>query len=317
MLQILLISAPVYLIIAAGFSAVRFGLFQAADTRVLGRFVVQIGLPALLFHALTRRPLAEVFDARFLLVYGPASLAVGAAGLWWQRLRGRSLQQAALTGLGMSSSNSGFLAYPIVVQVLGPTAAVGLALAMLVENLLMVPLALALAERGDAGTRSFTGFLRVLSGLPRSPIIQAMAAGLLISALEIPLPEVLTRTIGLLATASSPLALFVIGGSLVGLKPAAMRADLALIAGGKLLLHPLAVLGGMALLPGMDPGLRVAAVLYASAPMLSIYPVLAMRFELDRLCAAALLIATTLSFITITAWLWLLRAGLHWLPVGA
>ena len=84
---------------------------------------------------------------------------------------------------------------------------------------------------------------------------------------------------------------FVIGGTLVGLQPAGMRGDLATIAGTKLLLHPAAVLVGLLLVPGIDAPLRSAALVYAAAPMLSIFPVLAQRFGLDKLCAAALLVA--------------------------
>ncbi|MBA4265878.1 MAG: permease, partial [Comamonadaceae bacterium] len=45
MLEIFTITGPIYLCIAAGFASVRWGLFSAADVRVLGRFVIQIALP--------------------------------------------------------------------------------------------------------------------------------------------------------------------------------------------------------------------------------------------------------------------------------
>ena len=75
-----------------------------------------------------------------------AAAAVGfALSRWWRR---ENLQGAAMTGLGMSASNSGFIGYPVVVMVVGPLAALPMALCMLVESLLMVPLALTLAEAG-------------------------------------------------------------------------------------------------------------------------------------------------------------------------
>ena len=64
------------------------------------------------------------------------------------KLRGRGLTHAAFLGMGGCSSNSAYVGYPLAAQVLGPVAAVGLALCMLVENLLVIPLGLAMAEAG-------------------------------------------------------------------------------------------------------------------------------------------------------------------------
>jgi hypothetical protein len=55
-----------------------------------------------------------------------------------------------------------------------------------------------------------------------------------------------------------------------------------------------------------DPVLRAGAIIIASAPMLSIYPILGARHGLQGLCAAALLVATPLSFLTMSAAIWLL-----------
>ncbi|MDE2453335.1 MAG: AEC family transporter, partial [Burkholderiales bacterium] len=91
-----------------------------------------------------------------------------------------------------------------------------------------------------------------------------------------------------------------------------MRREIALVAAGKLLLHPLAVLGGLLLLQPAVPALRSAGIVYASVPMLSIYPVLAQKYGYEGLCAAALLVTTVLSFVTISGWIWVLHAGLGW-----
>ena len=55
MLDILAITGPIYLCIALGWLATRAGLFARADMRVLGRFVLYIALPALLFDAVGKR----------------------------------------------------------------------------------------------------------------------------------------------------------------------------------------------------------------------------------------------------------------------
>jgi predicted permease len=68
----------------------------------------------------------------------------------------------------------------------------------------------------------------------------------------------------------------------------------------------------MWLLPPDDPELRAAAVIFAATPMLSIYPILAQKYGFEEMCAAALLLATVLSFGTISLVLWIISHGLSW-----
>jgi predicted permease len=58
----------------------------------------------------------------------------------------KPIDVSAISAMGMSCGNSGYIGYPLALLVLGPIAGVALALNMLVENLLMIPLTLALAE---------------------------------------------------------------------------------------------------------------------------------------------------------------------------
>ena len=286
--------------------------------RVLGRFVVSFCLPALIFNALSKRPLAEVLNGPYLLAYAGGSLAVVAlAMLVGRRLRGQSVPLATMQSLGMAASNSGFVGYPIVLQLLGPSAGVALALTMLVENLLVLPLCFAMADNdGEDASRRWHHTLWIsLRKLLKNPLVLAILAGFSFSMLGLHLPAVLAQTVQIVATASSPVALFVIGGSLVGLKLAGVRRDLAWVAMGKLILHPLAVFTLLWLLPPtlvVAPELRIAAVLFAAMPMLSIYPVVAQKYGLEGFTAAALLVTTIASFFSISALLWAMQHLLGW-----
>ena len=315
MLQILSITAPIYLIIAAGWLSVRSGLFKAIEMRVVGRYVTSFCLPALLFKSLSQSPLDEVFNGPYLIAYAVGSLGVlVGVTLFMRRVRGKSLALSALQGLGMSSSNSAFVGYPIATQLVGQAAGVGLALTMLVENLLAIPLAVSIADRGsDAHLSWRDSFLQTLKGLAKNPMIVAILAGFAHALMDWKLPEVVTRTVGIVASGASPASLFAMGGSLVGLRLEGQRGDVAAVSLGKLFLHPLAVLAVLMVLPPIDPALRTAAIIYASVPMLSIYPVLAMKHHHEGFCAATLLLTTVLSFITITVWLWAAHSLLHWL----
>lgn len=315
MLRTLAITGPIYLVIALGFLAVRFEVFSKPDMRVLGTFVVKFALPALVFTALSQRPVEEILNGRYVLDYAVGSLAVMLAAFawgWWRQ--GKSFTLSALCGLGMSSSNSGYIGYPIAVQAVGQgPAAVALAMCMLVENLLMIPLTLVMADSGnDRGGKWSRILLRSLAQLARNPIILAIVGGFGVALMGIPISGPLARTINMLALSSTAVSLFVIGGTLVGLQVKGMRRDVSAIALGKLLLHPLAVGLMVWLVPPTDEALRAAAVVFAGIPMLSIYPILAQKYGYESFCAAALLLATVLSFVTTSVILWLLGSVLGW-----
>jgi malonate transporter len=303
MLDVLAITGPIYLAIAIGYAATHAGLFAKADMQVLGRFVINFALPTLIFRALSTRPIAEVLNPGFLLAYALGSLTLIGAGLYWaRRVRGMDHAAATFHAMGMSCPNSGFVGYPMC---------------MLVENLLLIPLVLAMAERsrGNAGP-----WHRVLGGLlvrlVRNPLVIGIVAGAAMSLTTLRLPDAVTRTIDLFAAASGAVSLFTIGGTLVGLALHGLGGRVAPIVIGKLLLHPLAVGGALALLvalgvPAPSAELRTAVVLMAAMPMMGIYPILAQAYGQQDTAAPAMLVATIASFFTLSALLWLLQHGLR------
>lgn len=311
MLEIFSITAPIFLLIGVGYFAVLGKVVTKAQIQGLGVFVINFALPALIIRALVQRPLDEVLNVYYLMAYGLGSLVVFVAALLFaRRARRMRLDASALYALGMSSANSGFVGYPIAALLVGSPAVIALALNMLVENLLIIPAALALAEVGSQKGASYRSALRESARrLTRNPIIIAIFIGAVIAVAGIELPAPLFKSIDMMATAAAPTALFVIGGSLYGLRPRGMFVDVGQIALGKLVIHPLAVALAFLLLPPVDPTLTVAAIVIASAPMLSIYPILGQRYGHQELCTAALLVATVLSFITISSLIWTINTS--------
>ena len=311
MLTILGITGPIFIIIGIGFAAVRMGLLARTDMRVLGVFVINVSLPALLFKALSQRSLGELVSAELLIAYTLGSLLVAGLALGYVCLvQKRDLQSGAVLALGVSASNSAYIGYPIALQVFGPAASAALAVYALVESLVMMPLTLTLAEAGGSGARRWYRVLGdILLRLAKNPFILAIAAGVAWTTVGVALPAPLARVVDMLSTASAPVALFCIGGTLAGLHLKGLGADIGLIVVGKLLLHPLAVFVVILALPNMAPQLKTIAIMNACMPMMSIYPILGQKYGKEGICAAALITATALSFFTISGFLWLSGAG--------
>jgi hypothetical protein len=277
--------------------------------------VIRFALPALLFKSLAQRSFEQVLNLRYLAAYAVGSLVVLGLGLLWaMKVRRQGLEAGAITAMGMSCANSGYIGYPIALQVVGASATIALALTMIVENLLMIPLCLALADSGSSRHERFrAAFGRALAALPRNPIVMAIVVGIGCALAQVALPMPAMQAVDMLAAASAPAALFFIGGSLVGLRVDGLITELAGVAAGKLVLHPLAVAGALIAFGPVAPELRSAAVMMACAPMMGIYPILGHQHGQQAVCAARMLVATLLSFVTIGLALGVLHA-IGWAP---
>ena len=312
MFDILAITAPIYIAIALGYGLTRWGFFQKTDMRAFGTFVVKVAMPALLFNALSQRKVSDILNAEYVTAYALASLFTLSLSIAWAlRVSKVSRSLSSCLAMGMSCPNSGFVGYPVMLLSLGPLASVAgvaLALNMMVENLIIIPLLLAWAETGQSKSRWQGIIWQTLKGMFYNPMIWGIVLGFLFSWFEWQLPSSLGRTVSLFAQASGALSLFVIGGSLVGLPVQGMGPRVSQIAVGKLVLHPLMMLVVMTfMLPIQDPVLRVAALLTCAMPMFGIYPILTQKHGHDGLSAAALLVTTMASFFTLNALLWQLK----------
>ena len=317
MLDILAITGPIYITILIGYLTTRQGIFAKSDMRVFGKYVINLALPALLFNALSQRQIGEILNLSYVVAYLAGSLIVlGLGWLWCRRWAHLNPTTSTFYVMGMSCSNSGFVGYPILLLTFAPVAGVALALNMIIENFVMIPLLLALAEHErNAAGHWYHVVGRSLARLATNPLIIGLVAGTLVSLLGWKLPELLARTVNLFALSSSAISLLVIGGTLVGLPMQGMVRQITPIAVGKLLVHPLAVFLAISALPllgltPMDASLRTGAVLMAAMPMMGIYPILAQAYGQEDFSAAALLVTTVLSFFTLSGLLWVLRQAL-------
>ena len=306
MLGTIWITLPVYLLIALGYLAIRTGYVAPEAVSALSGFTLRICLPSLIFSAVALTGTDQPLETGVGLAYLAGSLAtllIGLVGL--RTFMWVSAPRSWILGLGCSVSNSGFMGFPIVALLVNQDmAARFFAIAVIVENVVMLPIGLVAAEvsrsRGD-DMRSLARSAIKLAG--RNPLLLSVLLGLAVRIFGLSLPRPAVETIGMLADVAPAVALFVVGATLA--RYPVKRADsgqATTILVGKLLLHPALVLLTMMLMQGNVSDLAGVAVLFAAMPMVSIFPILGEPFGIDRLCATTLIAAVTVSFATIGLW---------------
>jgi predicted permease len=200
----------------------------------------------------------------------------------------------------------------LLVALLG-TKAVGPSIVTIVVDMLFTTsLCIALSRLDGADKHGTAVALRnALKGIALNPMPWAILLGGLASAVSLELPGPLNQTVGLLADAASPVALFTIGAVLARSQmlatlhkhvPIPLR-DFVPVAAFKLLLHPVLVLlvGGGAIQLGvpLDRFALTVMALIAALPSASNVSLLAERFGADNgRIARIILVSTAVAFLS-------------------
>lgn len=147
----------------------------------------------------------------------------------------------------------------------------------------------------------------------RNPMVVALVLALVFSSFGWQLPEFAERAVQLFAQASSGLALFAVGGILVGMNVRGVITDLLSISFAKLLVMPAVALALMSALvacglPEPEPALKAALILTAALPAPSMLASMTVPYREEEMGAGAVLLTTVLSFPTLTLWLAVITA---------
>lgn len=311
MLQILTTTGTIFAIITLGYVSATRGLLSAAGLKAMGAYVAAFALPALIFNAVAGRDFAEIIHPGYLAAVAFAALVVITLSYLWHRfVFHRTPVASTFAAMGSSLSNSAFVGYPILMLTLPAVAGKALALNMIIENVLVIPLLLAMAAISGGGSRGRGVFGDVARRLISNPVIIAIIAGILVSIGGIELPEIVLSPIEMLAASSAPVALFVVGGTIAGLSWKTIDSRVLAVAAAKLFVLPTFVWVGLMLANAagfpVEGDLAVAAILLSSMPVAAVYPIFAQQYGEEHKAAVALFVQTVLSFFTISALLFLL-----------
>jgi predicted permease len=207
---------------------------------------------------------------------------------------------------------------PLLIALLGAASAAPAIVTIVLDLVVTSSLCIALSRLGEAGSHGAALAARsALRGVLVNPLPWAILAGVGVHEAGIALPKPLLGTIGLLADAASPAALFTIGAVLARsqmLSRPTPLIDYAPVALLKLVVHPLLVLalGRSAIDLGiaLDPFALVVLALVAALPSASNVAMLAERFGADNGRIARIILASTaLAFVTFSAAVALLVPG--------
>jgi malonate transporter len=313
-LQILTVTFPFFALVLCGFIAARRGMLPIAAIPGLNTFVLFFALPCMLYRFGATTPIAQLLDPSVALTYLLCALVMVGFVTAITRHGRIGWNDAAFGALVGAFPNTGFMGVPLLVALLGPKAAGPAIVTILVDMVITTSLCIALSRLGSHGpgdASAAQAAKNALKGVATNPMPWSILLGALVSALQLEFPKPVVQTVGLLADAASPVALFTIGAVLArsqmlaqaGEAHAVHWMEVVPVAAIKLFLHPLLVLlvgaGAIQLGVPLDRFALTVLVLLSALPSASNVSLLAERFGADNgRIARIILVSTAAAFFT-------------------
>jgi len=299
---------PIFLLMVLGYGLKCIGWVDEAFASKLNSFVFKVSLPVLVFEDLATVDFQDAWNGRFVLFCFLATIvSIGIAfGLSFllqkSHERGEFIQatyrsSAAILGLAFIQNIYGSSG-------MGPLMIIG---SVPLYNICAVVVLSVFSPDSSAAGLPGDKLKKTLLGIVKNPIIIGIVAGLLWSALKIPMPKILNSTISKLGGTATPLGLLAMGACF-DLKKAkasgggAVLASVVKLVGFGLLFVPLAIALGF-----RNQELVAILVMLCSATTVSCYVMARNMGHEGALTSAAVMLTTLFAAFTLTGWLYVLK----------
>jgi predicted permease len=309
LIEITNIVLPVFLVIGLGYVLRAIGFLGPEASSRLSKLVFYVAGPLLLFRSAALTPLSRAIDLRAMgWIAGVTVLTAFAVYLVCFR---SSPSRRGVLAQGAQRSNMFLIGLPLIDNAFGPTvlgpAAVLIGFMVPVYNLLAV-LVLSLPHHAEnPGERGL--WKKAALDVLRNPLIIGSMGGVVFSALGLPIPTSIDRSLELIGRMTIPVALISVGASLDLSRVRAEIVPAAAISFIKLVMYPALIyliLGALDV-TGLE---RQFVVLIFACPTAVVSAIMAQEMKGDEQLAAAIVIGTTVaSLFTISAWIAFLRVA--------
>lgn len=297
---------PIFLLMVLGSFLKKIQWIDDDFADKMNKFVLRVPLPLVLFKDLATVDFKEAWDTKFVLFcFGATVISIGiSAGiscLWRDKsIKGEFIQSSY-------RSSAALLGIAFIQNIYGTA---GMAPLMIIGSVplynVMAVLVLSLPGSGQRLDKKV--LKKTFKGILTNPIILGIAAGLIWSALKIPVPYIMERTVENVAATATPLGLIAMGASFdirkafAKIKPSVTAAFIKLI-GFCALFLPAAVHMGF-----RREELVAILVMLGSATTVTSF-VMAKNMGHDGVLSSGVVMLTTLfSAFTLTGWLYVLRS---------
>lgn len=285
----------------------KLGWMDEVFAAKMNKFVFLVPLPVLLFEQLATVDFSEVWDIKFILfcfVVTAISITISTviSLLWKDRsIKGEFIQATY-------RSSAALLGIAFIQNIYGT---VGMAPLMIIGSVpLYNVMAVVVLSFFKPGNNSFDKALvkKTLKGIATNPIIIGIVAGFVWSALKLPMPLILHKTVSSIGATATPMGLMSMGATFE-MKKATSKMKPTLVAVFMKLIGFCAIFLPVAAMLGFrNEQLIAILVMLGSATTVSSFVMARSMGHEGTLSSGVIMMTTLLSAFTLTMWLDVLRS---------
>lgn len=300
---------PIFLVIGAGYIAVKAKLFKDSAVDGLMTFTQGIAIPCLLFLSIMRLDLGAVFDWRLLASFYSGVVICFAIGIIGARkLFNRRPGDSVAVGFAAMFSNSVLLGLPITERAFGADALAGNYAIISIHAPIIYLLGITMMEASRSDGRGVAATaLAVVRAMFKNALMIGLGLGFIVNLGGIALPETVITAAEMVARAALPAALFGLGGILTRYSLKANLSEAGMVVTISLLIHPsIAYFMATMVFDLSTDFTRSVVITAAMAPGVNAYVFANMYNRAKGTAASAVLLGTGVSVFSATVWLWIL-----------
>lgn len=297
----------IFLMMLLGMLFRKLGWMDEVFAAKMNKFVFLVPLPVLLFEQLATVDFSEVWDIKFILfcfVVTAISITISTViSLLWkdQSIKGEFIQATY-------RSSAALLGIAFIQNIYGT---VGMAPLMIIGSVpLYNVMAVVVLSFFKPGNNSFDKALvkKTLKGIVTNPIIIGIVAGFVWSALKLPMPLILHKTVSSIGATATPMGLMSMGATFE-MKKATSKMKPTLVAVFMKLIGFCAIFLPVAAMLGFrNEQLIAILVMLGSATTVSSFVMARSMGHEGTLSSGVIMMTTLLSAFTLTMWLDVLRS---------
>ena len=303
------VTAPVFLLIGAGALLVTAGVFGDKQIQGIMNYSQGFAIPCLLFFAIYRMNLVNSLQPQYLISFYIGSVICFFSGLLGCRyLFRRDWEDSIVVGFTALFGNTVLLGLSIIERAYsGLTLEATFALVSLhAPFCYFLGITAMEVVRADSPNAMLT-MRKVGRAIFSNALMRGILLGFAFNVLGLPLPNVLIDTLEMISASGLPAALFALGGVIVRYRPKGDVRLILFICVISLGLHPIVTWLFSSTLYDLHIDLvRSAVITSAMAPGVNAYIFSSLYGRSEQVVASSVLIATGLSILTASAWLYVL-----------